>query len=284
MGLLPEINKRRLYEQKGFGSICEFAYKLAGLSEAQVRRSINLEKKFENFPSLHRVLVEGEVSVNKLGRVASIASSENEKQLAEAVIGLPQAAVETMVRDLKIENGLEAKCVRAHTFELSKELMEKLTELAEKGLDPNEILMELLERREVEIQEEKEEIAAEVQVTTSRYVPVKVRRVLKREYGDKCSISTCKKPAEHIHHKVPFSLEKKHDPRFLAPLCKAHHTLAHGVNLKARNIREEFSSKMRDYPDFDDDAVHSAAQAEADALLEEVVNEALRGKELVPVI
>lgn len=38
MGLLPEVERRRLYEKKGFGSVFEFSFKLAGLSEEQVRR------------------------------------------------------------------------------------------------------------------------------------------------------------------------------------------------------------------------------------------------------
>ncbi|HLG25330.1 MAG TPA: hypothetical protein VI588_00865, partial [Candidatus Gracilibacteria bacterium] len=41
-GLLPEVNRRKLHERKGFGSIFEFAKKLAGLSEEQVRRVLNL--------------------------------------------------------------------------------------------------------------------------------------------------------------------------------------------------------------------------------------------------
>ena len=44
MGLLPEAEKRRVYAVKGFGSVFEFAFKLAGLSEEQVRRVLSLEK------------------------------------------------------------------------------------------------------------------------------------------------------------------------------------------------------------------------------------------------
>ena len=77
MGLLPEVEKRRLYESKGFGSIFEFAYKLAGLSEQQVRTALNLEKRFESLPALKALLVEGKVSVSKLVRVASIATATN---------------------------------------------------------------------------------------------------------------------------------------------------------------------------------------------------------------
>ncbi|MBI5753601.1 hypothetical protein HZA40_00465, partial [Candidatus Peregrinibacteria bacterium] len=46
IGLLPEVNRRKLYEKKGFGSIFEFAKKLAGLSEEQVKLTLNLEKRF----------------------------------------------------------------------------------------------------------------------------------------------------------------------------------------------------------------------------------------------
>ena len=41
MGLLPEVEKRKLYERKNFGSIFEFAYKLAGFSEQQLLTSLH---------------------------------------------------------------------------------------------------------------------------------------------------------------------------------------------------------------------------------------------------
>ncbi len=44
-------------------------------------------------------MVSGEVSVNKLSRVAAIATKENEETWAEQVKILPQSALETLVRD-----------------------------------------------------------------------------------------------------------------------------------------------------------------------------------------
>ena len=177
IGLLPEVFKRRLFEKKGFGSIFEFAKKLAGLSEEQVRLTLNLEKKFEKLPELKSLLVNGEVSVNKLARVVSIANGENQRFLAENVRNLSKSAVETLVRDAKFEseemmadgedlsgNGLfepqnESKSLRAQTFEetnlegnnslkLSTEIQEKLIELQEKGIDVNQLLQEFLKQRE----------------------------------------------------------------------------------------------------------------------------------------
>src|SRR3989339_886260 len=108
IGLLPEVYKRRLFEKKGFCSIFEFAKKLCGLSEEQVRLVLNLEKRFEKMYVLKGLLVEGKVSVNKLSRIASIAKPENEIFLAGQVQMLSKSAVESLVRDEKYwekENG-----------------------------------------------------------------------------------------------------------------------------------------------------------------------------------
>lgn len=99
LGLLPEVQRRRLYERKGFSSIFEFAKKLAGVSEEQVRLVLNLERKFERTPVLQAMLVRGEVSANKLVRVASIATVENQEAWAEQVKILSKSALETLVRD-----------------------------------------------------------------------------------------------------------------------------------------------------------------------------------------
>jgi hypothetical protein len=239
IGMLPEAYERRIHEKKGYESIFVYAAKIAGLSHDQVRKVLNLEKKFKETPSLHSLLIRGEVSHHKLARVASIANPENEKELVRKVKVLSQGAIETMVRDFKSENGLvkpsnESKSVRTLGFQMNEELQNKLNELTEKGLDVNEILLELLEKREKEIEDEKEEIAEGLSQTDSRYIPVKVRKVLKKEHGKKCSIRSCRKPAKHIHHTQLFSISRLHDPRYLAPLCKEHHEIAHSVDQKVQ--------------------------------------------------
>lgn len=238
MGLLPEVNRRRIYEKKGFPSIFVFSYQLAGLSEEHVRRVLCLEKRFEALPVLQGLLVRGEVSVNKLARVASIATPENEQTLAEAVKVLPQSAVETLVKDGSNKPQMETKTVRAHDLKLSPELTERLLALQEKGININEVLTELLDQREQAIQEEKSAIAEKLPETQSRPIPARTRRVLTKEYGSKCSIQTCTKPAEHIHHTQIFALSHRHDPHYLAPLCKSHHLLVHAINMKVQERRE----------------------------------------------
>ncbi len=241
MGLLPEIQRRKLYEHKGFNSIFEFSYKWAGLSEEQVRRVLCLERRFSELPTLKHLLISGEASVNKLARVASIATVENEENLAAAVKLLPKHALEVFVKDEK-QNGLfepkiEAKSVHGHSLDLSAEVTERLHELQEKGIDVNQLLTEFLDHREAEIAEEKSFIAKELPGTTSRHVPMHIKRLVQKEHGKKCSIRSCQRPAEQLHHTQTFSLSHLHDPHYLAPLCKSHHTLAHSINLKVHKMK-----------------------------------------------
>lgn len=151
---MPEVFRRGLHEKKGFSSIFEFAKKLAGLSEEQVRLTLNLKRRFEKLPELKSLLVKGEVSVNKLARVVSIANCENEKFLAENVKNLSKSAVETLVRDEKwsrkqnvlFEPETGMKSLPGQTLKLSPEVQIKLLELQQKGMDVNELLLEFLQK------------------------------------------------------------------------------------------------------------------------------------------
>ena len=274
-GLLPEVDRRRLYERKGCSTIFEFAFKLCGLSTDQVSLALNLRRRFNNMPALKKMLENGEVSINKLARVVSIATPENEEELAEKVKILPVKALNTLVKDEKME---AKKLVFGHasssqdgsrkplfgdkglyvqTFALAPDIIGQLNELHSKGIDINDLLRKLLKQRKEEIEKKKEEIVEEQsrkasaqiikstnnkppnQAPPSRYIPAKVKEVLHQEHGTKCSIPTCNKPAEVIHHTQTFGLSHAHDPRFLAPLCKEHHAIAHSMDTKYHEIRQK---------------------------------------------
>jgi len=247
-GLLPEVNRRRLYKKKGFNSIFEFAFKLAGLSEKQVRLALNLDERFKDKSALKELLTSGKVSINKLTRVTSVATPENEGIWAEKAAQLPQSALETLVRDEK-QNGLckpenGVKTLRAQKLDacakelhLEPDVLEELLKLQAKGIDVNQVLREFLEMRKLEIACEKERLSVEVvgrEGVKSRYIPVKIRRYLKKEYGKKCSIENCARQAAVIHHTQRFALTANHNPKYLAPLCKEHHTIAHAIDSKVQ--------------------------------------------------
>lgn len=258
IGLLPEVDRRKLYEKRGFNSIFEFAYKFAGLSQEQVRRALNLERRFGDKPNLKNLLINGEVSINKLARVASIATNENEEELAERVQVLPRGALETLVRDYKIksnsenQNGLnetlfDCESVHVHTlnFEISQENIQELNRLHSQGHDVNAIISTLLKKRDEEIQNKKEELGQQAKPVKSRAIPAKIKAILHEEFGTKCSIPGCKKLSGGTHHSQFFSLTYTHDPRYMAPMCPAHHDLAHLSNLKYQK-KKNFGSN---YPD-----------------------------------
>ena len=283
IGLLPEVARRELYLKKNCGSICEFAAKLAGVSEEHVRLVLNLEKRFDMLPILRNMLLNGEVSVNKLARIVSVVTPEDEDFWATQVKILSQSALETLVRDEKFakaeindagahddlqENLFIEEPLRAQTYpqqnlqnarggdnglfeglhkhdrlkispelNLSAEVEQKLLELQQKGIDINTLLLEFLEKRELGIAQKKEKLSAEAKPTESRHMLVAVQAVLEEEHGEKCSIKTCPKLAEVIHHEQRFALSKIHDPKYLAPLCKEHHQIAHSIDLKYYEAR-----------------------------------------------
>jgi len=274
IGILPEVFKTRMYERKGFASIHEFAAKLAYMSNKQVDLVLNINRRLEDKPALQSLLLNGEASVNKLARVVSIATKENQEILADQVKMLPQKALETLVRDEKTaqenknQDGVQKplfddKSLRAQILlpmlKIDAELVEKIYDLQEKGIDINEMLRKMLATREAgiataknkianEILEKKEDDAATIggdksaadasgggnPKTPSRYISVRVRKILKEEYGEKCSIPGCNKPATQIHHTQRFALAGAHDPRYMAPMCEGHHKIAHSIDLQTQ--------------------------------------------------
>lgn len=244
-GLLPEVFRRRIYLKKGYGSIFEFAARLAGISQEQVRMVLNLEKRLEDKPVLKNLLIGGEVSVNKLARVVAVATSENQEFLADQLKLLSQAAVETLVRDIKVAENVndlqkpifEDKSLRAQTqLRLNEIVAGELLELQEKGIDINQLIANALQRRREEIAEEKGTIAETV-VTQGRYIPVKIKNILIKEQGTKCSIQDCKKAAEEIHHTQRFAIGGNHDPHFMARVCSEHHKIAHSIDVKFQQVK-----------------------------------------------
>ncbi len=289
IGLLPEVNRRKLYEKK-FVSIFHFAAVMAGVSREQVQSALNLANVFEQMPNLLALLVNGAVSVNKLRRVVSVATLENEAELANLVQTLSRVALETFVRDMqiklaqeressgifeksfdvKIEDGLfELKSAlvswpgpasdkttiiqNAQPFgyvsnpPLNNNVKKKLNELAQKGIDINDLIEQALVQREKEIAEGKHRAAEKAKEKlieqivegkeVSRAVPAETKRLIKKEHGIKCSVPTCNKPSQEIHHSDRFAMSQIHDPHFMAPLCKEHHRIAHAIDVKATEMR-----------------------------------------------
>jgi len=160
------------------------------------------------------------------------------------------------------------KVGQPNTLHLSPEVQQKLLELQQKGIDINNFILESLQKREQEIAERKEEISKQIlkreeekfvknfmknsmensaessawksnERFPTKHIPISARKILHEEFGKKCSIKNCQKPSVQIHHIQRFFASQSHDPRYLAPLCKEHHELAHSADLAYHDIRRK---------------------------------------------
>ena len=230
----------------------EFGERLAGLSMAQVAESLNIAQRLEDKPVLKGLLESGEVSVNKIVRVMSIATVANESELAEKIQLLSKNALEVFVRDVKLsqESALESlpgQTLAEETFSflqedvnelgLKGEVIQRLGDLKAKGIDVNEALLEFLNQREQELAETKDQIATQLPKSSSRYIPTRVKNIIKQEHGNQCAATRCQKPSENIHHTRRFGNIPSHDPNFMAPLCREHHQIAHAIDIKVAEMR-----------------------------------------------
>lgn len=329
IGLLPEANRRRLYQKKRFSSIFEFAFMLGGVSSQQVNLAVSLDRCFEDKPTLRKYLTLGLVSINKLARIVSVVTKENEEFWAKQVTLLSHRALETLVRDHRIakkqheENKVGPLFAHAlsadasgtdalnadhspaslprhdgfpiyadgelanqsfplqnnnqgpktdhqngfhepqnnHQFlhvqkfqldsnilklQLSPQTIAKLLELQNKGIDINKIILDLIEQRETNIAETKQQLSVTLPPATSRYIPAQIKKVVAAEHGQKCSIKTCTKPAAILHHTQRFALARTHDPQYLAPLCEAHHKIAHVIDVKFQRAQQHARPREHD--------------------------------------
>ncbi len=236
LGLLPEIHRRKLYEQKDFTSITHFAKVIAGVGEEQVRDVIRFEERLREMPALHNLLVQGKVSMHKIEKVLPVVEPENDIFLADQVQLLSCKALSTLAKDIKyadvkITDVRNEPILISIAVLLSKEIAEELLELKEKGIDIDAELKQFLEQRKKKIEEEKEKLATS-EPAESRHIPSRTRRLLAQEHGTKCAKPGCSKPSQHIHHTARFALTRSHDPHYLAPLCKNHHQIAHTIDQK----------------------------------------------------
>lgn len=116
--LLPEINKLRIWEKKGFGSIYEYAAKLSGMNRAKVNNSLRILEKIADKPALQKVVEKK--GLNAVTPIVTIADVDNQKFWAEKAMQLTKNELETYVRDFKngrIENS-QSSCQESSLLQI----------------------------------------------------------------------------------------------------------------------------------------------------------------------
>lgn len=218
--LLPEIERRKIWQKKGFGSIFEYAAKLAGMSRATVEEGLRIMKKAETFPALKAVI---EVSgINRVRPVLGVVTLETQDFWANKAKSMSKHTLQTFVNNYRLESrpGTEAQSVKL-TIDLSPALLERLKTL--KGAGTWE---ELMGKLVVGVSEKAAEVPKPVK-TSSRHIPIRIQRHVRARSGGLCAYPACAKEATSLHHTQRWGLEKVHDPARLHGLCTSHERLAH---------------------------------------------------------
>lgn len=260
-GLLPEVYRRQLYKRRGFASIHEFAFKIAGMNGSGVDKILNMAERLQDKPILLAQLESGEEGWSKIEKVSFVAKPETDAMWAEKVHTLPQAALSEYVREYRKNNGLETALESDFagqnwprlSFPVSPDNMLKLRLLKQQlekekkqALSWNEIMAELLiggiakmeqgikKTTVIKICEECVKRKADEQEVTrpSRNIPVAVKRIVDERSKGTCEYPLCLRPASIYHHTRRYALSKNHDPGYIVNLCTVHNHLAHASLIK----------------------------------------------------
>jgi hypothetical protein len=217
--LLPLVASERVWEKKKFGSIYEYAAKLAGMSRDNVDSALWTLRKVKDMPALQAV-----AETKGLGRVrvvATIATPETQEFWAEKARTMSQHTLETYVRETCRAAKTQADGVDVN-LHLKPDLARRM-EVLKKHVD----FESAFERAIAYMEQELERAAPEPVKGSSRHIPVQVERFVQARTNGLCAYPGCERRATSLHHTQRWGLEKVHDPARLHGLCTPHERLAH---------------------------------------------------------
>lgn len=240
-GLLPEVEKRKLYHKYGIHSIYEFGAKLAGLTHDTVNEVLRVHELLKDKPLLQAKLISGEIGYTKLRAVARAATPETQKEWLKKMSTMSKNTLEMYVHEIKkseqSESELPGKEAAFETLSMTvfrdtaakfRVFKERLEKKMKKPLTWDAVLRAVLENQTL-IQKRviKNPRHMERLQTGKRYIPAKIRHILEEKYHGVCAFPQCFKPAKILHHTERFALKKEHNPATIAPLCTEHERIAH---------------------------------------------------------
>lgn len=232
--LLPEIDRLRIWEKKGYSSIYEYAAKLAGMSRWQVEDALRILKKIEDKPELKKVVEQR--GINSVRPIATIATPETAGFWARKASKMSKNALESYVKEFRTSTGSQPAELTI-SLKLKSGLAKRLDKLKHR-----EDFEELLEKFIDSIDEKPEPIKTE-----SRCISTKIKKYVINKTGGKCAC--CNRQATTLHHTNRFAQHHEHDPDNLVSLCDGHHQLAHlGLIANEHDPPEEWQVRQEAQP------------------------------------
>lgn len=113
--LLPEIEKYRIWEQKKFDSIYEYAAKLAGMGHDTVNDSLRILRKTENMPDLRKVIELKGIGIIK--SIENLVTPENQSFWAEKALTMSKHTLEIYVQEFRKINEPETNDLNIGMFQ-----------------------------------------------------------------------------------------------------------------------------------------------------------------------
>lgn len=101
--LLFEMQKRRGFEDFGFGTILDYAHQRFGYIPRKTYYMLSLVRKLENLPQITKAFEEGKLRWFKAHRIASVAKPEDEVMWLESALSM---AVKDLDRKIRNEVGV----------------------------------------------------------------------------------------------------------------------------------------------------------------------------------
>lgn len=220
--LLPMIARHRVWEKKRFGSIYEYAAKLAGMSHSAVDNALWVLRKIEDKPFLQKVAAER--GINRVKPVVTLATGENQEFWAEKAHSMSQHTLEVYAQETR--KTLRAEKTQSDGVDVSVHLKLESARRLE-TLKKHADFASTFERALTWMENELASGAPAAVATRSRHIPAAVDRFVRERSGGLCAFPGCTRVGTSLHHTQRWGLEKVHDPERLHALCTAHERLAH---------------------------------------------------------
>ncbi len=90
--MLPELERERVWEKKGFGSLAEYAGRLSGMSHKTVSDGLRILRTVEHMPDIMRVIEER--GINCVKPIVTLLTPENQQFWAEKAMMMSQHALQ----------------------------------------------------------------------------------------------------------------------------------------------------------------------------------------------
>ncbi len=249
--LLPAIERERVWEKKGFGSIHEYAGKLAGMSRDRVNDVLRAMHKAESMPDIMQIIEER--GVNVIRPIIALLNQDNQSFWADKARQMGKTTLEAYVREVrsgctstsKNDDFPDQKAITKTIIpmDLDPDVATQLTKLKGTG-DWNGLMKEFLERREAML----EQVCPESKTTDSRHIPTAIQKFIIQRSRGICEFPKCTRTYTILHHTQRFALEKTHDPTRITALCTSHERIVH-QGLVENEEKQPSEWRVRQHPD-----------------------------------